>query len=129
MKIYLVWNKEISFFCVVLQEKEALLKQGFQRDADRMQRDINRLKADITKEDESKPSTLSRVLDGIGTAATLVLPGFIPKVIGAGLSFFSRLFWKRMHRFQTYRKNDIYFRAQRVSSYSNKVYSISYISI
>ncbi|XP_057189449.1 guanylate-binding protein 1-like [Triplophysa rosa] len=75
-----------------LKEREALLTQDFQRDADRMQRDIDSLKADIIKEDASKPSTLSRVLDGIGTAATFVLPGFIPKAIGAGLSFLSRLF-------------------------------------
>ncbi|KAA0718773.1 Guanylate-binding protein 6 GTP-binding protein 6 [Triplophysa tibetana] len=75
-----------------LKEREALLTQGFQRDADRMQRDIDSLKADIKKEDASKPSTLSRVIDGIGTAATFVLPGFVPKAIGAGLSFISWLF-------------------------------------
>lgn len=57
-----------------------------------MQREIDSLKNNIIKEDTSKPSTLSRVIDGIGTTAALVLPGFVPKVIGAGLSLLSRFF-------------------------------------
>lgn len=76
----------------VLQERESLLKQGFEEEASRMQREINSLKTDMNKQEESKPSTMRKVLDGIGTAATLFLPGFIPKAVGVGLSFLSRLF-------------------------------------
>lgn len=82
----------LLLFFVILQEREALLQQGFQREADRMQREIESLKADISKDKESKPSTVSTVLDVMGTAAAMVLPGFIPKVIGTGLSFLSKLF-------------------------------------
>lgn len=57
-----------------------------------MQREIDKLKDNITGEDASKRSTLSKVVDGIGTAASFVLPGFIPKAAGAALSFLSRLF-------------------------------------
>ncbi|XP_699217.3 guanylate-binding protein 3 [Danio rerio] len=75
-----------------LKEREALLKQGFEEEASRMQKEINSLKTDMSKQEESKPSTMRKVLDGIGTAATLFLPGFIPKAAGIGLSFLSRLF-------------------------------------
>ncbi|XP_051990667.1 guanylate-binding protein 1 [Xyrauchen texanus] len=75
-----------------LKEMEALQQQGFQREADRMQREIDSLKADISKGKESEPSIVRNVLDGLGSAATMVLPGFIPKAIGVGLSFLSKLF-------------------------------------
>ncbi|XP_058604645.1 guanylate-binding protein 1-like [Onychostoma macrolepis] len=75
-----------------LKEKEALLQQGFQQEADRMQREIDSLKTDMNKQETSQPSTASKVLDGIGTAATLFLPGFVPKLAGIGLSLFSKLF-------------------------------------
>ncbi|XP_051555404.1 guanylate-binding protein 1-like [Myxocyprinus asiaticus] len=75
-----------------LKEREALLQQGFQQEADRMQREIESLKADISKDKESQPSIVSTVLDGMGTAATMFLPGFIPKAVGIGLSFLSKLF-------------------------------------
>ncbi|XP_067308592.1 guanylate-binding protein 1-like [Pseudorasbora parva] len=75
-----------------LREKETLLQQGFQKEAARMQSEIDSLKTDMNKQEESQPSTISQVLDGIGTAATWVLPGFIPKVAGFGLSMLSKLF-------------------------------------
>lgn len=78
----------------VLQEKETLLQQGFQREAARMQSEIDSLKADMNKQETSQPSTVSKVLDGIGTAAALFLPGFIPKAAGIGLSWLSKRFWK-----------------------------------
>ncbi|KAG1934977.1 guanylate-binding protein 1 isoform X1 [Pimephales promelas] len=75
-----------------LREKEILLQQGFQQDAARMQREIDSLKADMNKQETSQPSTMSKVLDGIGTAAALFLPGFIPKAAGIGLSWLSKRF-------------------------------------
>ncbi|KAK2900652.1 hypothetical protein Q8A67_008767 [Cirrhinus molitorella] len=75
-----------------LKEREALLQQGFQQEAARMQREIDSLKGDIAKQEPSQRSTVSKVLDGIGTAATLFLPGFVPKLAGVGLSLFSKLF-------------------------------------
>ncbi|KAK9979972.1 hypothetical protein ABG768_013374 [Culter alburnus] len=75
-----------------LKEKETLLQQGFQKEAARMQSEIDSLKADMNKEETSQPSTTSKVLDVVGTAATLFLPGFIPKVAGFGLSLLSKLF-------------------------------------
>ncbi|XP_059357404.1 guanylate-binding protein 1-like [Carassius carassius] len=75
-----------------LKEREALLQQGFQQEAARMQREIDSLKSDMNKQETSQPSTVSRVMDGIGTAATLLLPGFIPKLAGVGLSLLSKLF-------------------------------------
>ncbi|XP_052403553.1 guanylate-binding protein 1 isoform X2 [Carassius gibelio] len=75
-----------------LKEREALLQQGFQQEAARMQREIDSLKSDMNKQETSQPSTVSKVMDGIGTAATFLLPGFIPKLAGIGLSMFSKLF-------------------------------------
>ncbi|XDV27831.1 hypothetical protein PO909_031307 [Leuciscus waleckii] len=75
-----------------LKEKETLLQQGFQREAARMQREIDSLKAEMNEQETSQPSTVSKVMDGIGTAAAFVLPGFIPKVAGMGLSLLSRWF-------------------------------------
>ncbi len=57
-----------------------------------MQCEIDSLKTDMNKQETSQPSTVSKVLDGIGTAATLFLPGFVPKLAGVGLSWFSKLF-------------------------------------
>ncbi|XP_048066573.1 guanylate-binding protein 1-like [Megalobrama amblycephala] len=75
-----------------LREKETLLQQGFQKEAARMQSEIDSLKADMNKEEMSQPSTTSKVLDVVGTAATLFLPGFVPKLAGFGLSLLSKLF-------------------------------------
>ncbi|XP_067218606.1 guanylate-binding protein 1-like isoform X2 [Chanodichthys erythropterus] len=73
-----------------LKEKETLIEQGFQKEAARMQSEIDSLKADMNKQETSQPSMLSQVVDGIGTAATLFLPGFIPKVAGVALSWLSK---------------------------------------
>ncbi|XP_043076971.1 guanylate-binding protein 1 [Puntigrus tetrazona] len=75
-----------------LKESEALLQQGFQQEAAQMKSEIDRLKSDMNKQETSQPSTISKVLDGIGTAATLFLPGFVPKLAGFGLSLVSKLF-------------------------------------
>ncbi|XP_050980226.1 guanylate-binding protein 1 isoform X1 [Labeo rohita] len=75
-----------------LKEKEALLEQGFQQEAARMQREIDSLKGDMNKQETSQRSTTSKVLDCVGTAASLLLPGFVPKAIGFGVSLLSKLF-------------------------------------
>ncbi|XP_018972065.1 guanylate-binding protein 1-like [Cyprinus carpio] len=75
-----------------LKEREALLQQDFQQEAARMQREIENLEADMNKQETSQQSTLSKVVEGIGTAATFLLPGFVPKAVGFGLSMLSKLF-------------------------------------
>ncbi|KAK2868502.1 hypothetical protein Q7C36_000373 [Tachysurus vachellii] len=75
-----------------LKEQKALLEEGFEDRADRMNREIESLKGEMKTEDESKRSTLSTVVDTLGTAATLFLPGIIPKAAGIAASFLSRLF-------------------------------------
>ncbi|KAL0201266.1 hypothetical protein M9458_004453, partial [Cirrhinus mrigala] len=71
---------------------EALLQQGFRQEAAQMQREIDSLKGDMNKQEPSQRSTVSKVMDGVGTAAALLLPGFVPKVAGIGLSWLSKLF-------------------------------------
>ncbi|XP_051738799.1 guanylate-binding protein 1-like [Ctenopharyngodon idella] len=75
-----------------LREKETLLEQGFQKEAARMQSEIDSLKTDMNKQETSQPSTTSKVMDIVGTAASLFLPGFVPKVAGFGLSLLSKRF-------------------------------------
>ncbi|XP_016108047.1 guanylate-binding protein 1-like [Sinocyclocheilus grahami] len=71
-----------------LREKDALLQNGLQEQASQMQRQIDRLKSEMHKEEESKPSAVSRIMDGIGAAAELILPGFVSR----GLSAVSKWF-------------------------------------
>ncbi|XP_034170571.2 guanylate-binding protein 1 isoform X2 [Pangasianodon hypophthalmus] len=73
-----------------LREQKALLDEGFEERAELMNKEIQSLKGEIKNEDESKRSTLSKVVDGVGTAATLFLPGIIPKLAGFAASLFSR---------------------------------------
>ncbi|XP_060727505.1 guanylate-binding protein 1 isoform X2 [Tachysurus vachellii] len=75
-----------------LKEQKALLEEGFKDRADRMNREIESLKGEMKTEDESKRSTLSKVVDTLGTAATMFVPGIIPKAVGFVASLFSRLF-------------------------------------
>ncbi|XP_016385411.1 guanylate-binding protein 1-like [Sinocyclocheilus rhinocerous] len=74
-----------------VKEREALLQQGFQQEAARMQREVDSLKGDMNKQETSQRSTLSKVVDGIGNMATFLLPGFVPKAVGFGLSLLSKL--------------------------------------
>ncbi|GAA6103463.1 guanylate-binding protein 1 isoform X1 [Tachysurus ichikawai] len=69
-----------------LKEQKALLEERFKDRADLMNREIESLKGEMKTEDESKRSTLSKVVDTLGTAATLFLPGIIPKVAGIAAS-------------------------------------------
>lgn len=80
----------VCFF--VLQEQRVLLEEGFKEKSNQMNEEIASLKREARNEDESKQSTLSKVVDGLGTAAALFLPGFVPKVFGVAASFLSRLF-------------------------------------
>ncbi|XP_076837095.1 guanylate-binding protein 3-like [Brachyhypopomus gauderio] len=75
-----------------LNEQRVLLEQGFQDKANQMNKEIEALKKEMKNNDDSKRSTLSKVVDTVGTAASLFLPGIIPKVLGIGASFLSRLF-------------------------------------
>ncbi|XP_053342690.1 guanylate-binding protein 1-like [Clarias gariepinus] len=75
-----------------LREQRVLLESGFKEKADAMNRQIEGLKGEMKKDNESNRSTFSKVVDGLGTAASLFLPGIIPKAVGAVASFFSRLF-------------------------------------
>lgn len=65
--------------CVVLQEKDALLQKDFQEQAFQMQRQIDSLRSEMHKEEKSKPSIFSGIVDGIGAAAKKILPGFVTK--------------------------------------------------
>ncbi|XP_066511736.1 guanylate-binding protein 1-like [Hoplias malabaricus] len=73
-----------------LKEQRALLEQDFRDGADSMQKEIDRLKGEMKNNDESKRSTLSKVVDTVGTAAGFLLPGFLSKAVGFGASFLSR---------------------------------------
>ncbi|XP_058228756.1 guanylate-binding protein 1-like [Hemibagrus wyckioides] len=75
-----------------LKEQKALLDEGFKDQADQMSREIHNLKGEMKTEDESKRSTLSKVVDGVGMAASLFLPGIIPKAAGFAASYLSRYF-------------------------------------
>ncbi|XP_052403554.1 guanylate-binding protein 1 [Carassius gibelio] len=72
-----------------LRESQALLNMGFQREAARMQSEINRLKADMDKEKSSQHSKFGQVLNCIGIATTALAPGFTPKLVGVGISMAS----------------------------------------
>lgn len=79
--------------CVcVFQEQKELLEKGFNNRADVLEKEIQRLRGEIKHEEQSKQSTLSKIVDGVGTAASLFLPGIIPKTVGFFASLFSRFF-------------------------------------
>ncbi|XP_047018498.1 guanylate-binding protein 1 [Ictalurus punctatus] len=73
-----------------LREQSALLEKGFKEKADMMNQQILRLRGEMNNEDQSKRSVLSKVVSSVGTAASLFLPGIIPKAAGLVTSFFSR---------------------------------------
>ncbi|XP_076864133.1 guanylate-binding protein 3-like [Brachyhypopomus gauderio] len=75
-----------------LNEQRVLLEQGFQDKANQMNRQIEGLKNEMRNHDDSKRSTFSKVVENVGTAAALFLPGIIPKAFGAIASFFSSWF-------------------------------------
>ncbi|KAK7163479.1 hypothetical protein R3I93_007515 [Phoxinus phoxinus] len=75
-----------------LRERDALLQKGFEQQASRMQRQIDRLQSEMHEEQKSKPSKISRILDGVSATAELILPSFVPKLVGRGLSAISKWF-------------------------------------
>ncbi|KAG1934981.1 guanylate-binding protein 1 isoform X5 [Pimephales promelas] len=66
-----------------LREKHALLQQGFDQQASRLQRQIDCLKSEMQEEQKSKPSKVSRILDGVSATAELIVPSFVPKFVSA----------------------------------------------
>ncbi|XP_077078034.1 guanylate-binding protein 2-like isoform X2 [Siphateles boraxobius] len=75
-----------------LREKDALLQKGFEQQASRMQRQIDRLQLEMHEEQKSKPSKISRIVDGVSAAAELIVPSFVPKLLGRGFSAISKWF-------------------------------------
>ncbi|XP_059357431.1 guanylate-binding protein 1-like [Carassius carassius] len=71
-----------------LREKDALLQMGLQEQASKMQRQIDSLRTEMHKQQKSKPSTVSRIIDGVSATAELILPGFVSR----GLSAVSKWF-------------------------------------
>lgn len=57
-----------------------------------MQREIDAIKGAKAQEEEKKPSFMSTALDTVGTAATLFLPGILPKVGGMAVKWLSKWF-------------------------------------
>jgi hypothetical protein len=57
-----------------------------------MQREIDALKGAKAQDEEKKPSFMSTALDTVGTAATLFLPGILPKAAGMAGKWLSKLF-------------------------------------
>lgn len=75
-----------------LKEQKALMEGGFKDMAAEMNKEIENLNGEMRKDDESKRSTLSKIVDGVGMAASLFLPGIIPKAAGFAVSYLSRFF-------------------------------------
>ncbi|KAF4076580.1 hypothetical protein AMELA_G00216810 [Ameiurus melas] len=73
-----------------LREQSILMEAGFKERAAQMNKEIESLKGEMKNDDESKRSTLSQVVDGVGFAASLFLPGIIPKAAGFVASYLSR---------------------------------------
>lgn len=66
------------------------MEEGFKERAAQMNVEIESLKGEMKNDDESKRSTLGMVVDGVGIAASLFLPGIIPKAAGIAVSYLSR---------------------------------------
>ncbi|XP_061452444.1 guanylate-binding protein 1-like [Rhineura floridana] len=64
-----------------LMEQEALLKDGFQKEANRMNGEIQQLKQQ--SENVSSPPWYSNILNGLADAVTAALPGFISRGVDA----------------------------------------------
>ncbi|XP_045075352.1 guanylate-binding protein 4-like [Coregonus clupeaformis] len=75
-----------------LREQNDLLQQGFDDRAHQMQREIDALKGAKAEEEQKTPSFMSTALDTVGTAATLFLPGIIPKVGGMAVKWLPKWF-------------------------------------
>uniref|UniRef100_A0A8C1V8C2 GB1/RHD3-type G domain-containing protein n=1 Tax=Cyprinus carpio TaxID=7962 RepID=A0A8C1V8C2_CYPCA len=71
-----------------IMEKDALLQKNLQEQASHMQRQIDSLRSEMDKEEKSKPSTVSRIMNDISSTAQLILPGFVSR----GLSAVSKWF-------------------------------------
>uniref|UniRef100_A0A8C9QZN0 Guanylate binding protein 1 n=1 Tax=Scleropages formosus TaxID=113540 RepID=A0A8C9QZN0_SCLFO len=75
-----------------LKEQHDLLKEGFKEKAELLQKEIDGLNRQREKEQVESPSLFSTILDNVGQAASLFLPGILPKVGGMAVSYMSRFF-------------------------------------
>ncbi|CAI5781041.1 guanylate-binding protein 1-like [Podarcis lilfordi] len=69
-----------------LREQEALLKDGFQKEANRLNGEINQLRQQA--ENIKKPSWFAEMLGGLVDVATCFLPGIVAKLSGSLASNF-----------------------------------------
>ncbi|XP_067318174.1 guanylate-binding protein 1-like isoform X1 [Anolis sagrei] len=72
-----------------LAEQEALLNEGFQKEARQMREEVQRLREESDR--VKKPSFLERALGGLVTFGTLILPGIAGKAVGVVTNLFRRL--------------------------------------
>ncbi|KAJ8289776.1 hypothetical protein GJAV_G00005200 [Gymnothorax javanicus] len=68
-----------------LKEQHDLIKQGFDEKAKLMQTEIDSLRKE--KDENESPGSFSNFLSNMALAASMVLPGFLPKVAGLGVHF------------------------------------------
>ena len=68
----------------VPQEKEALLEEGFEREAEALQEQIQRLQEE--EEEMKKPSWIEQAMEGLGVAANVLV-----------MCLLQLLWWKTRH--------------------------------
>ncbi|MGH0188459.1 UNVERIFIED_CONTAM: hypothetical protein FKN15_029784 [Acipenser sinensis] len=73
-----------------LREQKDLLESGFEEKAKKLENDVRSLSQ--KKEETQSQSTLSRVVETVGNAASLFLPGIAGRALGVATSLFSRFF-------------------------------------
>lgn len=71
------------------QEHQALLQEGFEREAEGLREQIRRLREE--KEEMKKPSWRQRLLDGFGIAADIFLPGLARVAVSGALRLIRRV--------------------------------------
>uniref|UniRef100_A0A8C3BMB9 GB1/RHD3-type G domain-containing protein n=1 Tax=Cairina moschata TaxID=8855 RepID=A0A8C3BMB9_CAIMO len=72
-----------------LREHRALLQEGFEREAEGLREQIRRLREE--KEEMKKPSWRQRLLDGLGIAADIFLPGLARVAVSGALRLIRRV--------------------------------------
>ncbi|XP_058866459.1 guanylate-binding protein 1-like isoform X2 [Acipenser ruthenus] len=73
-----------------LREQKDLLESGFEEKAKKLENDVRSLSQ--KKEETQSQSTLSKVMETVGNAASLFLPGIAGRALGVATSFLSRFF-------------------------------------
>ncbi|XP_036613718.1 guanylate-binding protein 4-like [Trichosurus vulpecula] len=72
-----------------LKEQKKLLEEGFHAKAEEMKRQVEDLQNKIKDAERQKPSLFSSILDGLGDALMIVLPG-VGKFFGLGVKALSK---------------------------------------